>query len=335
VHKTRISSLDGLRGIAALAVVLYHYTFRYDALYSHHFSLEKYEILKLGYLGVDLFFIISGFVIFMSIEATDKFKTFVINRFSRLFPAYWFAVLFTFIVVIIFGLQDREVSLLVMIANLTMLNGFLGIPYVDGVYWSLMVELTFYAFISFFYFYLNKKFVLVNFLSLVWISFYFNYFKSIETSYDLINIVSFLLSMDYLHLFGAGIGFYLLSIGESKMLAWLLIVSSVIHTSMFETGAPLIVLFSFYFIFMIVIYGNSNILSLRIFTYLGSISYSLYLVHQNIGYIIINYAYDYSISPYYALALAVIASIFISHVITKYIEMEYNKKLKRKLHKWL
>ena len=119
MSSARISSLDALRGIAALAVVLYHYTFRYNALYGHNFSLEPLSVLKYGHLGVQLFFIISGFVIYLSIENTQSIKKFASNRFARLYPAYWCAVFVTFFTVMIFGLPGRDVSFSNMLVNLS------------------------------------------------------------------------------------------------------------------------------------------------------------------------------------------------------------------------
>lgn len=94
-----------------------------------------------------LFFIISGYFIFDSARASGT-KHFLANRAIRLYPAYWLAVILTFTVVAIFGLPGRETSFLSALVNLTMLEGYFGIPYVDGVYWTLTVELAFYATIA-------------------------------------------------------------------------------------------------------------------------------------------------------------------------------------------
>ena len=69
-HK-RYQELDALRGIAALFVVFFHFTMGREGLNT---------FFKLGTTGVDLFFIISGFVIFMSLQKISKGRDFVINR---------------------------------------------------------------------------------------------------------------------------------------------------------------------------------------------------------------------------------------------------------------
>jgi len=82
----RIQELDSLRGIAAVAVVLYHFTYRFGELYE--FQTPPPFQVTLGQYGVQLFFIISGFVIFMTLNRTRRPLDFVVSRFSRLHPTY-------------------------------------------------------------------------------------------------------------------------------------------------------------------------------------------------------------------------------------------------------
>lgn len=142
-RSTRLVEVDSLRGIAAVAVVLFHFTTRFDQLYHH--DAQPWMSFSLGHLGVNLFFIISGFVIFMTIEKVNRPMDFVVTRFSRLYPAYWAAVALTFSITHLLGLPERTVDLFSALANLTMVHSlFFGIPHVDGVYWTLQIELLFY-----------------------------------------------------------------------------------------------------------------------------------------------------------------------------------------------
>lgn len=83
----RLVEVDALRGVAALAVVLFHYTTRFTDLFQP--GVPPAVSFPGGHYGVNLFFIISGFVIFMTLEKTARPLDFVVSRFSRLFPAYW------------------------------------------------------------------------------------------------------------------------------------------------------------------------------------------------------------------------------------------------------
>lgn len=147
MNSERLFELDALRGIAAFAVVIFHYFFRYNQIYGHENLAVDWSYL--GHYGVHLFFMVSGFVIFWTLDKTERPLDFLVSRFSRLYPAYWVAVLITFFVVFTFGLSGRDVPINSAIANILMFHEYLKIPHVDGVYWTLTVELTFYFWVFF------------------------------------------------------------------------------------------------------------------------------------------------------------------------------------------
>src|SRR5712692_76407 len=101
--RDRLYEIDLLRITAALAVVLYHYTF---SGYARHLTAIAFPALstvtRYGYLGVDMFFVISGFVVLLSAWGRRPHE-FVISRIVRLYPAYWVAVTITAIVAITYG----------------------------------------------------------------------------------------------------------------------------------------------------------------------------------------------------------------------------------------
>ena len=93
INKSRITELDGLRGIAAILVVLYHYTTRFSLKFNNDI-LSNITFFKYGHYGVQLFFVISGFVIFMSINKINSPFEFVYKRFIRFFFNIDYVVLF-------------------------------------------------------------------------------------------------------------------------------------------------------------------------------------------------------------------------------------------------
>ena len=134
----RFQELDVLRGLAALAVVVFHYAAHVEKYYDDFpFTLPA------GKYGVQLFFCISGFVIYWTLERSRTLGDFAVSRFSRLYPAYWTAVLL-WIACDVFILGTKP-WLGGYLANATMLQSYLGIADLDGVYWTLGVELTWYA----------------------------------------------------------------------------------------------------------------------------------------------------------------------------------------------
>lgn len=143
----RLELLDYGRFLAAVLVVLFHYTFNgiLNGKISSITHIEPLiEVTRYGYLGVELFFMISGYVIFFSAKTRTP-SQFAVSRALRLYPSYWFAVLFTSFFAVFWGGEMMVVRLSQMIANLSMLQSFIGIKDVDGVYWTLVYEISFYG----------------------------------------------------------------------------------------------------------------------------------------------------------------------------------------------
>lgn len=96
-----------------------------------------------GYLGVQLFFVLSGFVILMSAEGATP-RSFVASRVSRLYPGLWVAASLTAGAAWLLGDSRFQVSGNDYLLNLSMVPQWFERPYVDGAYWSLGCELQFY-----------------------------------------------------------------------------------------------------------------------------------------------------------------------------------------------
>src|SRR5690606_27706461 len=136
--KNRILELDALRGLAALAVVLFHYTTKYSEIFKTDVTTKLINF-KYGSLGVPLFFIISGFVIFMTIKKVKTPFEFVFKRFIRLYPVFWVCIIITAIVTFNFPPGFGR-SFSDLIVSFTMIPALLGYKPIDGAYWSLVPE---------------------------------------------------------------------------------------------------------------------------------------------------------------------------------------------------
>lgn len=144
--KTRYYDIDLMRLAAALMVVLFHYTYvsGRDG-YAVGLEFQAYSSWShYLYIGVNFFFVISGFVILMSAREREPGR-FFISRFTRLMPAYWFGVLATSLAILVFNQKGFSVTWPQVLVNLTMLQSGFGVGHVDGVYWTLWLELQFYA----------------------------------------------------------------------------------------------------------------------------------------------------------------------------------------------
>src|SRR4051812_22670522 len=146
---TRYVGLDTLRGIAVVRIILYHFTTRYHELYGLHGS-PLWEMKRTDF-AIPMFFVISGFVIPLALSRCRTVGEFAFLRVTRLYPAFWTCVAITFTVLAVWHLPGRDVSASSALLNLTMLPELLGAPWVDGVYWTLQVELAFYAIMAAFW----------------------------------------------------------------------------------------------------------------------------------------------------------------------------------------
>lgn len=322
----RLLSLDGLRGIAALAVVFYHYLYRIDEIYN--FETGQVEWLHFGQYGVHLFFMISGFVIFMSLDKITKPRDFLVSRFTRLYPVYFFSVILTFFIVYIYGLEGREVKISQAILNLLMLHEYFKVPHVDGVYWTLTVELTFY-FWCFVLLVIKKtqylKFILFGFLL-------FSFASDLlpELFYKALGKLLF---TNYVAFFLLGVLTFSYKKNTNKLVDICFIIFLFIIVFLKSSSFEFYIYISVYFVFLVGVFDISNIFKLKIFVFLGEISYSLYLIHQNIGYVLIKEMLNVGISRELSVFIAFIFSIFLAKLLYELIEVILSKEIKTLLSK--
>ena len=134
IKKQRNGSIDALRGFAAMLVLL------------HHLGVlpATTEFGDAGRIGVLLFFIISGYCIFLSLDRNHyRAREFLIVRFYRLFPVYWVSIIVTIMV------TPVVVDWKSVLANLTMVPGLFREDYIVPVCWTLAIEIMFYVLILF------------------------------------------------------------------------------------------------------------------------------------------------------------------------------------------
>jgi peptidoglycan/LPS O-acetylase OafA/YrhL len=145
--RRRLDHIDGLRGLAAVLVVLAHWGefISYRAVppaLSRGLEYISLDWFSAGRAGVVAFFCVSGFVIPFSFKGGFPLRTFLVSRFFRLYPAYWIAMAIAILVLPLIGYKTNWWTVAI---NTTMFTKFLGQPYVLGVAWTLTIELMFYA----------------------------------------------------------------------------------------------------------------------------------------------------------------------------------------------
>ncbi|WP_323751595.1 acyltransferase [Marinobacter sp.] len=309
-NQSRLTALDALRGIAALGVVLFHYLPYYNELYGHSFDSPSF--LEFGRYGVHLFFMLSGFVIFMTLERTQTAGWFALARAFRLLPALWAGIALTFLSVHWLGPEDRAVEPVSAVLNMTLLHEYLEHPHVDGAYWSLVIEATFYVWIALLFYGLKSwqrlrpalwLWTAASYIGVIW-------WKAIPDTLDF--LAKDLLFVRYAPLFISGMLLFRWYKYGKPSVADITLLALAIGHCLFAYKAPYnLFVLACYGIFILAISGRLSLLSRPGLLWLGSISYALYLIHQNIGYGLITLFYQWQIpGPVnVALALGIIVAL--------------------------
>lgn len=333
ISSGRLQELDSLRGIAAVLVMLFHYIYHYDSIYGHEF--EIHSALRFCRYFVELFFMISGFVIYWSITRAQSMTSFSILRFIRLYPTYWVCLLITYLFVTLVGLPGREVSGTDAAMNVMMFHSYLGVPHVDGVYWSLAIELMFYALIVFAWMVFGES-MMARFqyiwLASVIIFTYASQIIDIPFEYRLQQV----LIIKYAAFFIAGMSFYRCWRDGYSVRDGVLIVISLFMVWQSYPMSLALFISSFFLVFILMINGWLGFLSNKVLLWFGAVSYPLYLIHQNIGYAIINYIASVFGSTALGIVAAMVVSITIAAVVHYSVELRLTRALKGlyKKHKY-
>ena len=295
--KERVNEIDLLRFFAVMAVLIFHYAFRghaADSLSSMPYPLLA-EPAKYGYLGVELFFMISGFVILMT-AASGDLRGFVVSRLVRLYPAFWACCTLTFVVIMVAGAPRFQATAGQYLLNMTMLSGFFGVASIDNAYWSLFVEIQFYAMVAIIL--LLGRIHQSQTLLAIWLA------ACIALQFIPVGRLRMVLMADHAAFFVAGASFFLIrSRGVSPMrltmvaLSWLLGTWQAIqalaqmrehyHVPMRADVVAAIILV-FFILFLLLSTRRLNVIGRRRWLLAGALTYPLYLLHQNIGFIIFN-----------------------------------------------
>jgi len=320
--RERLPGLDILRGLAAVSVLAFHFTTRFGAIFGHPTPL--WLLVPWGERGVDVFFVISGFAIQLSLESTNKAKDFLVSRALRLYPTFWAAVALTFTVVGVFGLPARVTSPFEALVNLTMIPESLGARTVDFVYWTLERELRFYGLMLLFLALGLRRYTVHALLVIVAV------LAVDSTSHAIPHFVSDLLNAGYAHLFACGAVLasfrHVPSWKTAGLLALCLGASSPITAVSHAAGASAVAL---------VWLATRPFVDLRArpLLFLGKISYPLYLVHQYIGYVVMRALYARGAPPSVAIASAcaiALANATALHFLVEKPCLELMRRIRRK-----
>ena len=284
----RNDTIDAFRGIAILGVLLFHYSVLWAPPW-YGTNLYGYgrvypDVLVLGAVGVYLFFVISGLVITMTVLRSMSGLEFVVRRFARLYPAFLVGICLTLLVAGISAIPAFKVSFGDVVANLTMNATAFHRHYVDGAYWSLAIEIKFYALVAVAYVLLRDRFwmAIAGVAALGFVLFEFGITKQI-------------LLAPYGPLFLAGMAVWFWLFEKRRLPALVLaceaLVLYVSYRHKFELArvSPWLshLCLCLSVATLVTLLALARNIRMGPLAAIGRMSYSLYLIHQNIGVIII------------------------------------------------
>ncbi|RAY13490.1 acyltransferase [Actinomadura craniellae] len=324
----RLRELDLLRFLAALGVLLFHFTGFAGKGPWPESAAETFpgmdQVTRYGYLGVDLFFMISGFVILMSAWGRGL-GSFGVSRVVRLMPAYWVAVLFGVFVYQVFGLGQGTVAR--MIPNLTMLQAGVGVGNIDSVFWTLWVELHFYMLIAgLVAIGLTYRTCVIFMASWMFLGLFAN-----EADNKLLQVM---LIPTWNMYFIAGMALYLIYRAGPSLLLWGFVAVTwllSLHWGAWRVEAspawsrgeePVVaaVITVLFIVMILVATGRLSWLRWRGLTVLGALTYPLYLTHAQLALPLLDAVYP-GLNRWAALAVLTAASLLLAYAIYRLVEV--------------
>ncbi len=308
----RLQTLDSFRALAALFVMGYHFFYRWtqsaldEPLLKSSSIFSDLAIFRAGFLGVEFFFIISGFVIALTLTNTTSVSEFTVKRFSRLFPAMLVCSLITFLVSYQFAVAPlNQVEWKDFLPSLTFVSPQiwnklfnLDTSWVSGVHWSLFIEIKFYAVAACLYF-IDKRGFLRN-MTVACAGMVLLYHGLVFAGQqEVAEITQLILFPDYAAYFLAGILFYVLKFeNHENQLPLLLGVficfaysSFTVYSASPQIGLQLAFVVAVFFALFLCFQFFPGLLAPLDRTPLpliGAASYSLYLVHETLGVTLIH-----------------------------------------------
>lgn len=285
----RKNNFDLLRLLAALQVFYYHTV-------NHLQIVRRIEYFKY-YPGVIIFFTISGFLIYQSLERNEKhFLKFLKNRFYRIYPALFFSTIILLIAIIISYRSNlnylmNKKFIIWILGQLTIFQFWTpnvlrewGVGTPNGSLWTIVVEIQFYFFIIFLYFKTNTiiKLIIISIVSIL-----LNMFLKIN-NFGILNKILGILIFPYAYNFILGIIFAKYNILKEKLLndkfwIWFALYNICIfifkiYPAYFVNFKSLISNLILGILSLSFVYSNINIL--KSFNPKIDISYGVYLYHM-------------------------------------------------------
>ena len=223
-----------------------------------------------------------------------------------------------------------------LFVNLTMIQELFRVPYIDGVCWSLLRELFFYAALASIFALGLRRHCNLIVVGLIALGLVIQFSGLYQAVYPLKIITALLLC--YMHLFLVGIVLYQMRSGWQRKHAFYLAMCVLAAFLQYVQRKTFVSDFTAFLVLGTTIFVATQfpmpLLTRRAFVFLGTISYSLYLVHQHLGYTIISAGRQIGLNVNFSIALAITASFMLASTLTFLVERPANTYLRAKYKRW-
>jgi peptidoglycan/LPS O-acetylase OafA/YrhL len=283
-RKKLVTVIEPLRALAALAVCWFHFTNGAQPVTGGIETDWLRSSGSFGWLGVSCFFVISGFVIPLSMysgrfQLSRDWKIFFGKRILRLDPPYILSILMNVGLLYLGTMlpsssgQTPNVSAVQLLAHLGYLNAFLNYGWLNDAYWTLAIEFQYYVLIAFCYAAIVSKAKIGNYLATIGLA-----------SLSFLPIGSQFV-LHFMVVFVIGIVTFQRHVGliDSKVFGfWLVILTAIAAITLDIPSAITALITSLTIAFV-------EFKIPKVISFIGTISYSIYLIHEPIGVRIISF----------------------------------------------
>lgn len=335
---SKINTLQAVRAFAAIGVMLFHGA---DMINDRLGYLFLNNIFMVGFSGVDVFFVLSGFIILYTFSLA-KYDTasFLKRRFIRIYPIYWLVTLFLVVAFVFSPSPDQahKGDIWVILGSLTLLPQAHTIV---GVAWTLSYEVVFYLVFAFTYF---KKPIFLLFAFIVWISaILLFYFLHIKTDIFIVNTLMHPVILNFA--FGCVVAFLYKKYPNTAHFKWFFWLGALLFISLwalfyqlrtsnaeaFTSDMARVYLFGLPAAILIFGALYLPVLVPKLLVHLGDASYSIYLIHGTVLSVLIKLVIKFNLAALFSHFMGAVAlfaaTLFIGSCFYRFIELPLLKWL--------
>ena len=279
----RNTQVEGLRSLAMLCVLLFHFCCRFQQIYMGGIDSLPYSFTMFGGIGVGIFFLISGYFF----ANANGGISFVFHRAKKLLPFYWATLIICFVMTNLYQLPGRTASFGDFLLNFFLLGGIYGVAYVDGAHWFLRTMLIIVVVYAVIQKTPPKKHVFAYATAMLFVISLSLVKENIVVLQRAVNLLlnsftGFGLECLVISIMGSALALIKVNIKFGIQLYFLCLTS---YIYLFGVSMGVAMFFASVVLFLCEM-KKLPVLEVRFFQVLAKSSYSIYLIHQNIGYII-------------------------------------------------